>query len=151
MIASRLSTVCSLPVRALSVRQPWAYAILHMGKDVENRTWEPPANLLGVRFWIHASKKVEALEPWELLGQRFTLADDGLCALAHLPRGAIVGSARLADVVEQSASRWFAGPIGWVLTEPIPLETPIPCQGRLGLWHVPDPILEQLREQGGRP
>lgn len=27
-----------LPAKALSVRQPWAWAILHAGKDVENRS-----------------------------------------------------------------------------------------------------------------
>jgi len=26
-------------VKAISVRQPWAYAILHLGKRVENRDW----------------------------------------------------------------------------------------------------------------
>jgi hypothetical protein len=25
--------------RVLTVRQPWASAIIHAGKDVENRTW----------------------------------------------------------------------------------------------------------------
>jgi hypothetical protein len=26
-------------VKALTIRQPWAYAILRLGKDVENRSW----------------------------------------------------------------------------------------------------------------
>jgi hypothetical protein len=26
-------------MRALTVRQPWAWAIIHGGKDVENRSW----------------------------------------------------------------------------------------------------------------
>lgn len=29
-------------VKALSVRQPWAWAIVHAGKDVENRNWPTP-------------------------------------------------------------------------------------------------------------
>ena len=28
-------------MKALSIRQPWAYAILHMGKRVENREFVP--------------------------------------------------------------------------------------------------------------
>ena len=26
-------------MKALSIRQPWAWAILHAGKDIENRDW----------------------------------------------------------------------------------------------------------------
>lgn len=29
-----------LPELALSVRQPWAWAIIHAGKDIENRSWQ---------------------------------------------------------------------------------------------------------------
>lgn len=28
-----------LPTKALSIRQPWAWLIVHGSKDVENRTW----------------------------------------------------------------------------------------------------------------
>lgn len=28
-----------LPEFALSIRQPWAWAIVYAGKDIENRTW----------------------------------------------------------------------------------------------------------------
>ena len=27
--------------RALTLRQPWAWAVVFGGKDVENRTWKP--------------------------------------------------------------------------------------------------------------
>ena len=39
---------------ALSVRQPWAWALLFGGKDVENRTWSTRHR---GRIWIHASKR----------------------------------------------------------------------------------------------
>lgn len=26
-------------IKALTIRQPWAHAIFHLGKDVENRSW----------------------------------------------------------------------------------------------------------------
>ena len=32
--------------RALTLKQPWAWAISHAGKDVENRTWPVPPKLL---------------------------------------------------------------------------------------------------------
>jgi len=43
---------------ALSIQQPWAWAIIHGGKDVENRTW--PTKFRG-RFLVHASRKFD----WE--------------------------------------------------------------------------------------
>jgi hypothetical protein len=27
-------------MKALSIKHPWAWAIVHAGKDIENRTWE---------------------------------------------------------------------------------------------------------------
>lgn len=42
--------------RALSVRQPWAWAILHAGKDVENRSW---ATGYRGELLIHAGKTIE--------------------------------------------------------------------------------------------
>ena len=42
------------PQPALSVRQPWAWALLYGGKTIENRTW--PTRHRG-RIWIHASER----------------------------------------------------------------------------------------------
>lgn len=41
-------------IRALTLRQPWAFAILHLGKSVENRSWKPPRSVIGKRIAIHA-------------------------------------------------------------------------------------------------
>lgn len=40
-------------MKALSLRQPWAAAVLHLGKRIENRRW--PTSFRG-EFLIHASK-----------------------------------------------------------------------------------------------
>ena len=42
-------------VLAFSIRQPWAWATLHAGKDVENRSWPLPRKMVGRRVLIHAS------------------------------------------------------------------------------------------------
>jgi hypothetical protein len=39
----------TLPLQAISVRQPWAWAIIYAGKDVENRSRDAVAN--GKREW----------------------------------------------------------------------------------------------------
>jgi len=47
-----------LPELALSVRQPWAWAIIHAGKDIENRSWQAVNHGLRQRgrIAIHAAK-----------------------------------------------------------------------------------------------
>lgn len=40
-------------MKALSIRQPWAWAILHTGKSVENRDWYTEYR---GRVLLHASK-----------------------------------------------------------------------------------------------
>jgi hypothetical protein len=43
-------------MKALSIRQPWAWLILHAGKDIENRDRKPRNPALHFRgsFLIHA-------------------------------------------------------------------------------------------------
>ena len=36
-------------MKAITVRQPWAYAIMHLGKDVENRTCNIAGSYRGPR------------------------------------------------------------------------------------------------------
>jgi len=45
-------------MKAISVRQPWAWAIIFGGKDVENRNKAPigTQQLIGRRIQIHAAK-----------------------------------------------------------------------------------------------
>lgn len=50
-------------MRALTVKQPWAFAIANGGKDVENRSWQPPCTL--DLLAIHAG----ARSGWDLDGE----------------------------------------------------------------------------------
>jgi len=115
-------------MKALSIRQPWAWAILH-GKPVENRTW--PTSYTGPIF-IHAGKKFDRDGYYWLLGHRDLLTSD-LPAIEKFAMGGIVGKANIIDCVDYHPSPFFFGPWGFVLdgAEPIGL---IPCPGRLGLF-----------------
>lgn len=122
-------------MKALSIRQPWAWLICHGGKDIENREWR--SSFRGPVL-IHASKTM-------------TRADYEACALfiAGMERpwrmpaydilrkecGGIVGQATIVDCLTASDSRWFCGPYGFQLTEatPLPLH---PCKGALGFFEV---------------
>lgn len=56
-----------VPAIALSVRQPWAWLIVHRHKGIENRSW--PTKFRGP-FLVHASKTVD-LDGYEWVRSRF--------------------------------------------------------------------------------
>jgi hypothetical protein len=131
-------TINAVP-KVLTIRQPWAHAIVHMGKDVENRSWR--ANYKGPLL-IHASAYQEK-DP------RGRLEDAMGRPLSKklpepLPTGSIVGVAELFDYVKDAPGRWAQkGFWHWRLRKVRPIK-PVPCTGRLGLWTPPKAILRKL-------
>lgn len=126
----------STPTVCLSIRQPWAWLILHGGKDVENRTWR--TNFRG-RFLIHAAKGMTRREYEE--AKRFAEFVHGhkiqFPEMEELLRGGIVGEVTLEDCLPYSRSIWHeAGFWGWQLSNPkfLPFQ---PCRGALGLFQLP--------------
>jgi hypothetical protein len=114
--------------RAISIRQPWAHAILHLGKDVENR---PMRTHYRGRILIQASLKIEHDE-----ARKLKLDPD------RLPTGAIVGSVEIFDCIRDSKSKWaIHGQWHWLLRNPRVLAKPIPFKGKLGFIRVPERLL----------
>lgn len=123
-----------LPKLALSVRQPWAWAIIHGEKDIENRSWQAVNHGLRQRgrIAIHAAKGMTREEYED--ASEFIRATSGYCPDAHeLYRGGIIGSVEVIDVVSQSDSPWFFGPRGLVLRAAKPCDF-IPAVGALGYF-----------------
>ena len=117
-------------MRTLTVRQPWAFLIIHGGKNVENRTWA--ADYLGPLL-IHASKGMTRKEFDECC--RFC-ESRGLAVptRADLQFGGIVGKVEVVGyTMKPDVSPWFMGPIGWLVKNPVALPF-VACNGRLGLW-----------------
>lgn len=84
------------PLYALTVWQPWAWALFH-GKPVENRTWHPPKRLLGQVVAIHAGKTYER-DAYDTIADllRLTPAPVKTCPTKEqVTLGAVVGLARL--------------------------------------------------------
>lgn len=125
---------------ALSVRGPWWWFMFYLPqeqrKDVENRSWWAPRELIGHDIQIHAAKGMTKREFDE--GCAFALK----CGATKLPqfdalhRGGIVGVVRLVRCVRSSPSPWFVGKFGFVLARPYPIPF-VPCIGQTGFF---DPL-----------
>jgi hypothetical protein len=123
---------------ALSVRQPWAWMIIHADKDVENRDW--PTKVRG-RILIHAEKTMTKKE-WDhawwfsydtnapLKGAEAELTYE------NIQLGGIIGSVEIYACVTHSPSHWFMGKYGFLLRDPRPLPF-TPWRGMLGFFDVP--------------
>jgi len=133
------SAVTDLPRLALSVRQPWAWAIVFAGKDIENRSWSCYSSnrRFRGRCAIHASAGMTRYEYTE--ASEFMASVGITCpSPAELARGAIIGTVEVIDGITKRApaasSRWFFGPFGLVLRDPEPLSEPLPVSGQLGFF-----------------
>jgi hypothetical protein len=141
-------------MKALSIRAPWWWYILHGGKDIENRDW--PTRVRG-RVLIHASKwwnEREVAEAIEDANQMQFRANP--CRTQHLfpaavhsgilrdSCGFLVGSVEIIDCVAQSSSPWFVGDYGFVLRNPEAFAKPVPFKGALGFFGVPDDLMRRL-------
>jgi hypothetical protein len=143
----------------LSIRQPWVWLITHPEvltacgipvKDIENRDWTTTVRgdlllhagaavdtdlfsrgKLDRSYWVYKfGRNGDAL--YEALPQR----------KEDYPLGAIVGQARLSDVIPESESPWFCGRYGWVLSDARAFEMPIPYRGSLKIFSVPASVIK---------
>lgn len=129
-------------MKALSICQPYAHLIVvTKEKRIENRTW--PTNHRGP-LAIHASKTRCWLSPGEN---------------RHCPGmafGAIIGLCKLKDCIAidavyrrklRSDQSWIydhehtEGPWCFELADVLELVTPIPYRGQLGLFEIPNHLL----------
>lgn len=123
------------PALALSVRQPWAWAIIFGGKDIENRSWQAVNHGLKRRgrVCIHAS---QGMTKFEYESARRHIEECGVeCPHPSLLRfGCIIGSVEVVDVVTESDSPWFMGPRGLVLRDPEQINLKRLVPGQLGYF-----------------
>ena len=123
-------------MKALSIRQPWAWLICTGQKDIENRSWKLPSKMVGKRIYVHAGLRVDK----EASTYRW-----------RKDTGCIIGEVTITGCVTESGSPWFSkGGYGFTLTYPVLYEKPIPYKGRLGFFEVRPcaPISYGAGEQG---
>jgi hypothetical protein len=129
-------------MRALSLTQPWAWLVVHGGKDIENRVWN--TKFRG-GFLVHAAKGMKRSDYDD--ARRFAETVQGY-QFAHdmplpeqLERGGIVGAANLYTVIHPLRPSEMPGRLPWHMPEqygfvlgdmrPLPF---LPCKGALGFW-----------------
>lgn len=134
-----ISAVATYP--ALTLTQPWATLVALGRKRIETRSWS--TSYRGP-LAIHAAKG------WTASDRAFAegLAMHYVIPPYVLPRGAVIGLARLVDVVPamlaRSAPQWSEseaeygdfsdGRFAWLLEDAVELVNPQPAKGSLGLW-----------------
>ena len=126
-------------MKALTVKNPWAWAIIQGGKDVENRS---RATKYRGQLYIHAGK-AHSQEGVDFLTSRGQWP-------AHMAgtNGMVIGTVDVIgchhaddcpgpDYADNGAcSDWaMANHYHWVLANPRPLANPFPLQGKLGIWN----------------
>jgi hypothetical protein len=124
--------------KVIVIRQPWAWLIVHGYKDIENRSW---ATRYRGPLLIQASAGLPSKHDMEEF--RLYARQRGVKLPEKFETGGIVGMVQLEECVTSSRSKWFEGPIGWVLSKPTRLPF-IPLKGQLGLFDPPKRIVARL-------
>lgn len=144
---------------ALSILQPWAWAITAGFKPLENRGWSPPR-----RGWfaVHAGKSMKHLRA-DVIELRHQLDAAQLSSVAvpqDFVHGRIIAVAHLADVftvntVPARMKPWFMGPLAFHLDRVVMLTRPIEAKGALNFWRVGEretaAVNAQLSDSLGKP
>lgn len=140
-------------MKALTIKQPWAAAIIAGFKRVENRNWR--THYRGP-LAIHAGKAKDLLDANypDVWNYQF---NNSWPPLAKLRFGAVIGVVDLVDVVPLAElpadleGHVFAdGPYCWILANPRPCP-PIRCPGNQQLWTPDDVTLAALQAAGLLP
>jgi hypothetical protein len=164
-------------VKGISVRHPWAWALVYGGKTVENR---------GQATFYQGPLAIHASGTWDPAGARdprilaafaphLTAAERAACVIdpaKHpdlFPFGAVIAAAQLTDCHWAEFPDRRGGPtcckpwgelvhVGpkadhrawhYVPTDVRPLTEPVPCRGALGVWTVPPAVLAAITHHLG--
>lgn len=134
-------------IPALSIRQPWAWLIVHGHKYIENRASSTP---FLAQVPVHAGLTM-TLAYYEQITEEQGNADmlpvGRLPSYEDLQRGALVGWTRVLDCREHNTSKWKQeGSCGFVLRDSRP--TPfVPWRGHLNFFNAPEHALKGIRHE----
>lgn len=129
-------------MKALTIQQPWAWAIVAGWKPVENRVW---TTAYRGPLAIHAGQTYDG-DGEDLI--RATIPHQDWPDFGALPRGAVIGMATISGICSRFLSAdppicgcdpaWQQpGLYHWAVGDSRWLREPVACRGRQRLWDVP--------------
>jgi hypothetical protein len=154
----------TVDLRAITVRQPWAWAIAHAGKTTENRShkthYRGPLAIHAGKAWAPdgaVNPAVKAAFDPARAGQESWFITEDDAADGTFVFSAVIALAEIVDI--HPAAGGCCAPWGmthntnpyavnrdlfhYQLADIRPLTEPVPCPGQLGLWR-PRPSLAAL-------
>lgn len=149
-------------MRMITVRQPWAWAIIHGGKDIENRSRNIAGSYRGP-VAIHVAQADADNAPdslWMAAARDCNTTverEPGKGGARWQPRGVVIGVVNIESVHHDSdhgrneadrCSSWaMADHWHLCLSDPRPLHTPVIAKGKLGLWKPDAPLARAIWQQ----
>ena len=141
-------------MKFLSVRQPYAWAIVRGYKPVENRNWQTnnPAMRFRGPVLIQAGlqemrEHIDGVVESVAIQTKRKVTDVRTEYHENRHFGAIVGATTVTDIVSEMDNDWFFGPYGLVLKNSAWCY-PVPCRGMQGFINCPEDVMEQLSIPG---
>ncbi len=137
-------------LRALTIKQPFAAAILEGKKRVENRSWLPDGFRPRTWYALHVSGTPAADDDDDVA--RLRTAWPEMPPARRMVRGAVVGFFRVRAVVRANHvvdDVQARGPWCWVIDRTARLPKPVPARGSLKLWRLPTevPVPDEVRDE----
>jgi hypothetical protein len=163
-------------VKAITIRDPHATAIVYGTKRLVDCAWSPPAYLIGQTIAIHVSEYIGHRERQALesvirkVGERgvrwHEAPENGWITFENLVRmrtmhdptpSSIIGVATLkaliggpTEAIKMGQAVWFTGPMAHVLEDVRPIWPPVKARGHVHYWEVPahlvDTILSRIKD-----
>ena len=131
-------------MKAITVYQPYAYAIIAGLKQYETR---PRKTHIRGRVAVHAGRLDEVRATKHLSGNDFWAIMAEIGGKTDLPRGAVLGTVEIVDCVpveeiihtlserERLLGDYSPGRFAWVLKNPVAFSMPVPAKGKQGWWN----------------
>ena len=136
-----------MPMKCLTICQPWASAIMEGIKDVENRSWSTKHR---GPLAIHAGLSTKWIRSLEVEHGAGVCDEEAMGALRRmgefelLPRGVLLGWVEMLNCVEYRLSGaalrddpFACGPWCWLFGRRVRWSRPAAYQGQQGLYSIP--------------
>ena len=133
-------------MKALTVCQPFASAIIKGLKKIEFRTWSTRyrGDLLihagSSDEWIKELRIIEKLKHFGYDGKKVLCFYSELEPFENLPKGVIIGKVNFIGSIPHPAG---GRDKKWIFETPLEFKVPIPWRGMPGLFEVPDFVIKE--------